>query len=156
MLLGTNEGDREKNLSEAKELIANEGGRIMKRSFVYETEAWGNEDQPLFYNCALLIETKKNARELLDTVLNIEKKMGRVRNAKWEPRIIDIDILFFNEEIINEEGLRIPHPFIAERRFVLVPLNEISANAIHPVHKKKISELLAQCSDPLEVKKVEV
>ena len=100
------------------------------------------------------VETELAANQLLKTILGIETKMGRNRNIKWEPRIIDIDILFYDEEIIDEEDLKIPHPLLHERRFTLVPLNEIASTYIHPKLKKTISQLLENCIDTGIVEKL--
>lgn len=153
LLLGSNKGLKEKQLSDAAVQLEEKAGKIVKHSSVYKTAAWGNTNQPDFLNMAVEIETVKNAHELLASILDIEKRMGRKRNGKWQARIIDIDILFFNNEIIETDKLVIPHPFIQERRFTLVPLNEIAENYVHPVYRKTIGELLKYCHDKLEVVK---
>ena len=153
ILLGGNSGDKKKNLSIAAKHIAVRVGKIEKRSSLYETEAWGMNEQPSFLNQVLRVLTQKNALQVLGLILDIEQKMGRKRIEKWEARIIDIDILFFNEEIIHEEDLIIPHPFIQDRRFTLVPLNEIAPDLMHPLYHKNINELLRVCSDQMGVQK---
>lgn len=153
LLLGGNSGDRKKNLLTAVRFIEKNAGKIEKCSSVYETAPWGKTDQPAFLNCVIKILTEKKAEEVLHTILEIEKKMGRKRKEKWSERNIDIDILFFNSEIINEASLIVPHPFIPVRRFTLVPLCEIGGNYSHPVSGKTMNELLAVCTDTLEVKK---
>ncbi|MGN6530630.1 MAG: 2-amino-4-hydroxy-6-hydroxymethyldihydropteridine diphosphokinase, partial [Ginsengibacter sp.] len=116
-----------------------------------ETAAWGITNQDSFYNQIHIVESEFSAAETLQKILQIEEEMGRVRTIKNAARIIDIDILFFNEEIINNPNLIIPHPQIANRRFVLIPLNELAPKMIHPVLKKNIHELLEACPDKLSV-----
>jgi 2-amino-4-hydroxy-6-hydroxymethyldihydropteridine diphosphokinase len=151
LITGGNIGNRKKNLETAATLIEKRIGKIIKRSNIYETEAWGITNQPSFYNQVLLIESKLPAGKILDTILNIESEMGRIRTVKNAARIIDIDILFFNDSIINEENLTIPHPEISNRKFVLIPLNEIAPQMLHPVSQKTLQQLLAECKDPLTV-----
>lgn len=155
LLLGTNVGDRKANLASAQAMIEQEAGKVIRASAIYETAPWGNEDQPAFLNRVLLVRSEAGARELLNILLGIEKKMGRARKEKWEERIIDIDILFFNEEVIQEDGLIVPHPFMHQRRFTLVPLSEIAGTFVHPVYRKTVNELLSICPDVLDVKKTE-
>jgi len=123
ILTGANLGDRLANLQRAKEYLGIETGNIVTSSSVYETEAWGNNDQPDFYNQVHIINTKLSAEQMMEKILVIEEQMGRVRGAKNASRIIDIDILFFNDAIINKRDLTIPHPEIPNRRFVLTPLS---------------------------------
>ena len=156
LLTGGNIGNRLEYLSRAKEQIEKRCGSILKESSVYETAAWGKEDQGAFLNQVLKIETTLQPGELLKTILEIEEYLGRKRELKYGPRTIDIDILFFNGEIINHEGLKIPHPQMQNRRFVLVPLNEIAPGKIHPVFQKPVSQLLDECPDLLEVKKFKI
>jgi 2-amino-4-hydroxy-6-hydroxymethyldihydropteridine diphosphokinase len=150
--LGTNLGNRDQNLNTAKELIKS-SSTIVQASSVYETAAWGKTDQPSFLNQALEIETKLEATDLMHSILAIEKKMGRERKEKYGARIIDIDILFFNEEHFNDPSLKLPHPEIQNRRFVLVPMAEIAGSFTHPILKKTILQLLDSCPDRLEVRK---
>lgn len=152
--MGTNVGDRLKNLIEAIFMLNKEVGRMVLSSGIYSTKAWGNTNQTDFYNQVLILKTDKTAFEVLASIQIIETKLGRIRKEKWEPRIIDIDILFFNNEIIETENLQVPHPFLHKRRFTLIPLAEISPTLIHPIYNKTISELLAECEDKLEVLKI--
>ena len=154
LLIGGNLGDRKENLLTAISLINEQCGPLTRSSSVYETEAWGKTDQPSFLNQALEISTPLNARQLIRKILKIEKEMGRVRKEKLGPRIIDIDILLFENEIHDLRFLKIPHPEMQNRRFVLVPLTEIDPTLQHPVLKKTIAELLEECPDNLEVKKI--
>lgn len=151
LLLGSNIGRRLKNLDRAKELIVSNGITIKKESQIYETAAWGNEDQEAFLNQVIEIETKKSPQRLLQITQLIENEMGRVRYEKWGKRLIDIDILYFNDLIFQENDLSLPHPGIADRRFTLVPLVEIASEMVHPVLKKTQAELLSVCEDQLEV-----
>ncbi len=154
LLTGGNIGNRLHNLETAENYLEKEVGKVIRSSAIYETAAWGNSDQPDFYNQVHIIKTKLKAEEILKKILEIEKEMGRVRTTKNAARQIDIDILFFNKEIIDKTGLIIPHTEIANRRFVLAPLNELSSRMIHPRLKKNMSELLSTCTDKLKVKRV--
>jgi len=154
LLIGGNLGNRKENLAKAVSLINEQCGSLTRSSSIYETEAWGITDQPSFLNQALEISTSLNARQLMRKVLQIEEEMGRVRKEKLGPRIIDIDILLFENEIHDLRFLKIPHPEMQNRRFVLVPLAEINSTLQHPVLKKTIAELLEECPDNLEVKKI--
>ncbi len=154
LLTGGNMGDREQNLATAREWIEADCGRILDQSSIYETAAWGKTNQPAFLNQALEIQTGLNAKQLMRHVLRVEKKMGRIREEKFGPRLIDIDILLFNAEIHNASFLKVPHPEMQNRRFVLVPLQEIAPGVIHPVLKKTITQLLDECPDQLEVTKL--
>jgi 2-amino-4-hydroxy-6-hydroxymethyldihydropteridine diphosphokinase len=153
LLTGGNLGDRAQNLHQAEQLLNKQCGTVIKKSSLYETAAWGNSNQPAFLNQALALETTLNAKQLIRKILKIEKIMGRVREEKYGPRLIDIDILLFNSEIINISFLKIPHPEMQNRRFVLMPLHEIAPAIIHPLSHKSISELLTECKDELDVKK---
>lgn len=154
LLLGSNIGNKEKNLSLAVKWLKNSVGKIISKSSVYSSTAWGNSDQPDFLNQAICIQTHLMPEELMQTILIIEKKLGRERTEKWAPRIIDIDLLLFNEEIIKTSILEVPHPYLHKRKFALIPLNEIASDAIHPAFKKSICNLLKECSDTLNVKKI--
>lgn len=154
LLLGTNIGDRNINLSVALSAIAERAGKVGRKSSVYETAAWGKTDQEPFYNQVVELETSKDPDALLDCVLDIERKMGRHRAEPWGARIIDIDILFYDNAIIETGQLTIPHPQLANRRFTLEPLNEIAPDLIHPKFQKSISQLLEMCPDTLRVTKL--
>jgi 2-amino-4-hydroxy-6-hydroxymethyldihydropteridine diphosphokinase len=152
LLTGGNLGDRLLNLQKALMLVDEMAGAVVQKSSIYETAAWGVTNQPSFLNQVLLCITQFTAEQLLQTILLIERQLGRERAEKMGPRIIDIDILFYNDAVIDLAGLKVPHPEIANRRFVLEPLNEIAPDYIHPVLKKSIAYLLKDCPDPLEVK----
>jgi len=152
LLIGGNLGNRIENLAMARSLIENELGKIIKVSSIYETAAWGITEQPDFLNQVLLIKTKFSPEKMMQLILSIENKMGRVRTQKNASRIIDIDILFFNDEIISNENLTIPHPEIQNRKFALIPLNEIASDLVHPVFKQSIKNLLSTSKDKLQVK----
>jgi 2-amino-4-hydroxy-6-hydroxymethyldihydropteridine diphosphokinase len=154
LLTGGNEGDRYRNMQQARTNIEHICGQLLQVSSLYETAPWGKTDQADFLNQVLLVETKMSARELMQAIFLIEEKGGRIRTVKNAPRTIDIDILFYDQLILEEPGLSIPHPRVAERRFVLEPLNEISPAFMHPVLKKTVHQLLLECKDQLAVKKI--
>ena len=139
---GSNLGNREGFLTKAEEEIAAHAGQIEAKSQIIETAPWGNTDQPHFLNRVLRIKTQLAPLFLIECLLDIEKRMGRNRAEKWGPRIIDIDILFFDDLIINEPGLCLPHPYLHQREFVLKPMVEIAPDYLHPVLKKTMTELL--------------
>ncbi len=153
LILGGNLGDRLSNLATAIDLINLHIGKVIEKSSVYETQAWGNTNQPDFLNQALIAETCLTPLKVLEEIHKIEDLLGRERKKHWGERTMDIDILFYDHEIINLKNLVIPHPYIAERRFVLTPLLEIIPNFIHPVQKKTIKTLYSGCKDNIEVKK---
>lgn len=153
LLLGSNLGDREEIIAKAIIEIGIQIGDISIKSSIYETLAWGIEDQPAFLNQVVTVASSKKPDELLSTVNKIEKELGRVRHEKWGERLIDIDILYFDNLVINTMDLKIPHPEIINRRFTLVPLAEIAPDFVHPVLEKTQSELLESCEDGLEVKR---
>ena len=154
LLLGSNIGDPMSHLSEAKNQIEKQIGTITKVSGIYKTAAWGNKNQPDFLNQIIVAQTSYTAQQTITKILSAEKKMGRFRSKKNAPRIIDIDILFFNNEIIESTDLIVPHAEIQNRRFVLVPLNELCPDMMHPVLQKTIYELLHDCADKLNVQKI--
>lgn len=140
--LGSNIGNKRKNLLEAIRKIGElENTEVVKSSTILETEPFGYLEQDNFLNACLEVKTLMTAQEFLKEILQIELDIGRVREIKWGPRIIDIDILFYDKEIIEEDNLAVPHPWICEREFVLDPLSEIAPNYIHPLEKKTITML---------------
>ena len=153
LLIGGNMGDRESYLASARQWIERLCGPIIKQSSLYQTAAWGMEDQDVFLNQALFLHTTLPAHQLLQKLLWIEEELGRKRELKFGPRIIDIDIVLFNDDIIYTEGLTVPHPQMQNRRFVLEPLNEIATAITHPILQKTIGQLLAETSDKLAVQK---
>lgn len=154
LITGGNIGNRQEQLAFAAKLIEERCGVIIDRSSIYETAAWGKTDQASFLNQAIVVETSLNAKDLLSEILYIENLMGRDRLEKFGPRTIDIDIIFFNHQIINQPGLIVPHPEMANRRFVLAPLNEVIPAYIHPQYYKTVTELLNECKDELPVNKL--
>lgn len=152
--MGGNLGDREENLRLARMAIEEKCGSVTRVSALFETEAWGLKDQAAFLNQALELRTAMGAMELLHTLLSIELSMGRVREVKYGPRIIDLDIIFFNQEVIDLPGLVVPHPQVHLRRFALEALAEIAPGYIHPVFNKPVTQLLAECTDTLAVNKL--
>ena len=153
--LGSNRGDRQCNLDKAIKMLKEKTGIAIIRSYLYETQPWKMNDDIMFINQVIILETELEAESLMESILGIETAMGRIRtSAKYEPRIIDIDILFFNNDIISSKTVTIPHPFIQERRFILEPLTEIAPDFIHPVSNTTIYELLAVCKDNSRVVKL--
>lgn len=152
--LGSNIGDRKNHIRQTISKIEHCIGEIAAQSSLYKTAAWGKTDQSYFINQVIEISTPLSPVDLLDQVLMVERQRGRIRKEKWGARSIDIDILFYGSEIIEMPRLLIPHPFIAERRFVLAPMHELAPDFLHPVFERTIRELLSNCDDPLAVEKL--
>lgn len=152
LLLGGNMGNKQEQVHVALNHIKSLIGEIVLKSSIYETAPWGFEHKEHFLNQAILVHTELEPGVLMEKIIAIEVLMGRKRDEiKWKERIIDIDILFFNDKIIKEKELIIPHPFLQDRKFALIPLNEIAGEFIHPVFNKSIHKLLEQCPDKLDV-----
>jgi len=148
IILGGNQGDKIALLNQACGLIVERIGRILKKSLIYETPPWGFDSKDSFFNQVLEIESELSAFDLMDELLRIETKLGRVRNSdEYASRTMDIDILFFGTQIIEEKDLQIPHPRLHLRKFVLEPMAEIAPEFIHPIIQKNIQTLLLDCVD---------
>lgn len=154
LITGSNLGDALLNLNIAKTTIQKQIGQVMQESSVYKTQPWGNVNQQDFLNQVLYIQTGLSAKDLMQEILLVESSMGRERIEKWEPRIIDIDILFYGNDVIQLPHLKIPHPLLHERRFVLAPLQEIAPVFMHPVLLQSITQLLESCTDSSKVDKL--
>jgi 2-amino-4-hydroxy-6-hydroxymethyldihydropteridine diphosphokinase len=156
VLLGTNIGDKRENLREASGMISERVGKVISKSSIYYSAPWGQEDQPGFLNQVISIKTYYPPIFMMKTLLNFELLMGRKRLEKWGPRLIDIDILFYNDIVMNTASLKLPHPGIPDRRFTLEPLVEMYPNLYHPVHECSVKALLERCEDPLPVKRLNI
>lgn len=154
LLLGTNLGSKLTNLNLAYSLLALGGLEIYDKSSVYESAPWGLAEQDVFLNQVLQCIWTKSPMDLLLLCQKVENSLGRVRNKHWGPRIIDIDILYFSNLIIETELLKVPHPGIVDRKFTIIPLVELSAEFIHPLVKKSNFELLRDCKDTLFTEKI--
>ena len=151
LLLGSNVGDREGYLEKARQQIEQHAEDLVMVSSIYETDAWGRLSQPVFLNQVIGIETSLIPKQLLAVVQEIETSLGRHHPEKWAPRTLDIDILFYGNQIIETPELIIPHSAIQQRKFTLIPLAEVAPDFVHPVLHKTIVELLTECVDPLAV-----
>jgi len=155
LLLGSNMGEREILLSKAVSEIAQNCGRLMQSSSLYETAPWGFDSNDWFINQVIRIESELNPRELLTNLLLIEKQMGRTRtHEQYSSRFIDLDVLYFGQQILRTPDLEIPHPRLHLRRFTLLPMNEIAADFEHPILKKTQHQLLAQLKDNSVVRRL--
>lgn len=149
--LGGNKGDREKLLFRAIESL-NDRFQLVRVSKIYETAAWGGVAKADFLNQLAVIRTEKNPEEILEIIREIEVDLGRIREEPWGDRTMDIDILYFGNRVVDSDRLKIPHPYISERRFILVPLVELLPDKIHPIRNKTSVQMLEECEDPSEVK----
>jgi len=151
LLLGGNLGDRIANLAEARRLLSRHAGKLLCCSSIYETEAWGLREQPAFLNQALALQTALSPQGLLAELLRLEALLGRERKERYGPRLIDMDILLYDDAVIAEPRLSVPHPQLHLRRFALIPLGEIAPDLLHPASGRTISQLLEACPDSSEV-----
>lgn len=147
LLLGSNLGDSRQTLSRAVQAIDQSIGNVVAQSPLYQSSAWGLESQPDFLNQAVLINTTLPAASLLDQIKELERQLGRTDTVHWGPRIIDIDILLYGEQIIQTDRLTVPHAQLTARRFALQPLSDLAATMVHPVHRLTIRQLLDVCQD---------
>ncbi|HZK94108.1 MAG TPA: 2-amino-4-hydroxy-6-hydroxymethyldihydropteridine diphosphokinase [Prolixibacteraceae bacterium] len=155
ILLGGNLKDKSKIFEETRKLIGERIGMVTKQSSVYVTEPWGF-DSELFWNQALIVITTLNPHEILQQSQKIEKMMGRIKKSdQYEARVMDIDLIFYNDLILNTSNLTLPHPKIGDRKFVLIPLNEIAPKKRHPVTGLRVQEMLWLCSDQLNVDRID-
>lgn len=151
LLIGSNKGDRKAFLAQAVEKIHRMIGRVGEKSRLYETQAWGVTNQSDFLNQALAVETSLSPQKVLEQILKIENEMGRVRTEKWAERTIDIDILLYDNFVVKEPNLVIPHPELPKRNFALIPLMDIAGEVEHPVLHQTIEDMYMDCEDPLDV-----
>jgi len=155
LLLGGNLGNKERIFSTARKRLGEELGALIQTSSVFETEPWGFDSDDMFWNQVLVIETSLTPEQVLECTKDIETELGRVRKAaRYSSRLIDIDLLFYDDMVLHEPGLELPHPRMIDRRFVLEPLAEVAAELVHPVFKRNIVSLLEECSDHLQVKRL--
>jgi 2-amino-4-hydroxy-6-hydroxymethyldihydropteridine diphosphokinase len=154
LLIGGNLGNRSANLQKAVFNIEQTCGKIVQSSAIYETSAWGLTQQPAFYNQALMLSTQLSPHGLMQALLTIELQMGRTREIKMGPRVIDLDILLIDQLVQHTDLLQLPHPSLPMRRFALLPLAEIAPDLMHPILEKSIQTLLEICPDTLDVQKL--
>jgi len=152
--LGGNQGEVIETLKKACVMIESFIGSIKMKSSYYQTEAWGRKDQPDFVNQIIVLNTFIEPSGVLEKSLFIEKTLGRQRNEKWGGRVIDIDIISYGNIVVDTEPLKLPHPYLSQRNFVLYPLEEIYPDWTHPITKKKAFELKLECKDKLKVTKL--
>ena len=154
--MGGNVGDTRQYLNQAISLISSRIGRVAAQSAVYQSEPWGFNAEQMFLNQAVMAETKLEPHAVLERCLQIESELGRIRSGNgYEPRTIDIDIIFFGSQIISQPDLQVPHPLMHRRNFVLQPLCEIAPNLVHPVFGKTMHQLLAECDDKSAVEPID-
>ncbi len=151
LLLGSNVGNKTNHLESALSLIDQQIGQVVERSSLYETEPWGLENQDNFINQAVKVISDKSPQKVLDIIKEIELKIGRTVTEHWGPRVIDIDILYCDDMVMDAENIKIPHPQISNRNFVLVPLIEIAGDMMDPVLQITIDEIYEKCTDTCEV-----
>ena len=156
LLLGSNVGDKIAQLKFAIKEISLKIGIVSAKSAIYESAPWGEEKQPSFLNQVIIVESDLLPFQILEKTQAIEQKAGRIARGKWKMRELDIDILFYEDRVVNQEKLQIPHPYIQKRFFTLAPLFEIMPEFIHPIIKKSISDLYNNCDKSLMVKKYEI
>ena len=156
LMLGANQGSKIQTLKLARIMIALEAGKIKKASILYKTSPWGELDQEVFINQAIIIETELPPLLLLKILQKIEIKLGKTKITHWGPRVIDIDIILYESLIVKTKTLSIPHPFMTDRRFVLIPLSAIAGEWIHPLNGKRVSSLLEHCKDKGHVVPIEM
>ncbi|MCR5889394.1 2-amino-4-hydroxy-6-hydroxymethyldihydropteridine diphosphokinase [Hymenobacter sp. J193] len=154
LLLGSNLGDRAATLSQARQQLGETAGALVAASGLYETAPWGLAEQPAFLNQAVALRTTLSPTELLAACLAAEQRAGRTRHVRWDARTLDVDILLFDDVVLDTPALQLPHPRLPERRFALAPLCEIAATVRHPLLHSTIADLLEICGDTLPVERV--